>query len=117
FYVLDRTDGKLISARNFVPTSWATHIDMASGRPVETPTARYAEGVALASPGPLGAHNWQPMAFSPQTNLVYIPAQEIPFPYMQPGGSKANYRYTPGAWNIGVDALISALPDDEAQLK
>ena len=116
FYLIDRTNGKLISARNYVPTSWATGID-ASGRPIETPNARYTAGVALASPGPLGGHNWQPMAFSPQTGLVYIPAQEIPFPYMQPGGAKTNYKYRAGAWNLGVDTLISALPDDEAQLK
>ncbi|MGE5565066.1 MAG: PQQ-dependent dehydrogenase, methanol/ethanol family [Parcubacteria group bacterium] len=116
FYVIDRTNGKLISARNYVPTSWATGID-ANGRPIETPNARYTTGVSLASPGPLGGHNWQPMAFSPQTGLVYIPAQEIPFPYMQPGGKVTNYKYRSGAWNLGVDSLISALPDDEAQLK
>ena len=28
-------------------------------------------------PGPLGGHSWQPMAYSPKTGLVYIPAQEI----------------------------------------
>jgi len=116
FYVLDRITGKMISAKNYVPTSWATGVD-ANGRPIETSTARYASGVALASPGPLGGHNWQPMAFSPQTGLVYIPAQEIPFPYMQPGGAATNYKYRAGAWNLGVDSLISALPDDEAQLK
>ena len=27
-------------------------------------------------PGPLGAHNWQSMAYNPKTGLVYIPAQE-----------------------------------------
>jgi PQQ-dependent dehydrogenase (methanol/ethanol family) len=116
FYLIDRTNGKLISARNYVPTTWATGID-ANGRPIETPNARYTSGVSLASPGPLGGHNWQPMAFSPQTGLVYIPAQEIPFPYMQPGGANANYKYRAGGWNLGVDSLIAALPDDEAQLK
>ncbi|MFZ5668104.1 MAG: PQQ-dependent dehydrogenase, methanol/ethanol family [Pseudomonadota bacterium] len=116
FYVLDRTDGKLISAEKYVPINWATRVDPKTGRPVETPNARYAKGVALTAPGPLGGHNWQPMAFSPKTGLVYIPAQEIPFPYMQPGGAASNFRYRPGAWNIGVDNLIAALPDDEAQL-
>lgn len=117
FYVIDRTNGKLISAKNYVPVSWASAIDPASGRPIETPNARYESGMALAMPGPLGGHNWMPMAFSPKTGLVYIPAQEIPFPYMQPGGANANFRYQPGAWNIGVDALIGSLPDDEAALK
>jgi len=116
FYVIDRATGKFISGKNYVPTSWATGLD-ANGRPIETPTARYASAVTIASPGPLGGHNWQPMAFSPRTGLVYIPAQEIPFPYMQPGGAKTNYKYRAGAWNLGVDSLISALPDDDAQLK
>ena len=117
FYVIDRTNGKLISANNYVPISWASGVDPATGRPVETPNARYGSGPALAMPGPLGGHNWQPMAYSPKTNLVYIPAQEIPFPYMQPGGANANFRYEPGVWNIGVDSLVAAMPDDAAALK
>ena len=117
FYVLDRTSGKLISANNYVPISWATGVDPATGRPVETPNARYGKGPSLAMPGPLGGHNWMPMAFSPKTGLVYIPAQEIPFPYMQPGGANANFRYQPGVWNIGVDSLIAAMPDDAAGIK
>lgn len=116
FYVIDRTNGQFISGKNYVPMTWASGLD-ANGRPIETANARYEKAVALAAPGPLGGHNWQPMAFSPQTNLVYIPAQEIPFPYMQPGGAAKNYKYRAGAWNLGVDTLISALPDDEAQLK
>ncbi|MCF8506413.1 MAG: PQQ-dependent dehydrogenase, methanol/ethanol family [Caulobacter sp.] len=117
FYVIDRTNGKLISADNYVPVTWATGVDPATGRPVETPNARYGSGPALAMPGPLGGHNWQPMAYSPKTNLVYIPAQEIPFPYMQPGGANANFRYQPGVWNIGVDSLIAGMPDDQAGIK
>ena len=117
FYVLDRATGKLISAKNYVPQTWTTGVDMATGRPIETPNARYGKGMNLGMPGPLGGHNWQPMAFNPGTGLVYIPAQEIPFPYMQPGGANANFRYQPGVWNVGIDVLIAGLPDDEAGLK
>ena len=35
FYVLDRETGELISAENYVPTNWATHVDLETGRPVE----------------------------------------------------------------------------------
>ena len=41
FYVLDRVTGEFISAKPYVPVNWATHIDPESGRPVETPNARY----------------------------------------------------------------------------
>lgn len=76
FYVLDRTNGKLLSAKNFVPINWATHVDMQTGRPVVTPDANYLTGPKLVIPSFLGAHNWQPMSFNPKTGLVYLPAQE-----------------------------------------
>jgi quinohemoprotein ethanol dehydrogenase len=118
FYVLDRTNGKLISAEKYVAgVNWATGVDKVTGRPIEAPGARYEKTLHLSNPGPLGAHNWHPMAFSPKTGLVYIPAQEIPFPYMQPGGDKANFKYRPMGWNLGIDFLVTGLPDDEAQLK
>ena len=118
FYVLDRTNGKFISAEKYVSAvNWATGIDKTTGRPIEAPGARYEKTLHLSNPGPLGAHNWHPMAFSPTTGLVYIPAQEIPFPYMQPGGDKANFKYRAQGWNVGIDFLVAGLPDDEAQLK
>jgi len=83
FYVLDRETGELLSAEKFMPANWASHIDLETGRPVETPWARYDEtGAAVKiSPGPDGAHNWHPMSFSPDTGLVYIPAQQSPMIY------------------------------------
>jgi quinohemoprotein ethanol dehydrogenase len=86
FYVLDRTTGKFISGKNFVPMaktadtpkgnpiSWAYGLDE-NGRPLENPEARYIKSPALVTPSGLGAHNWQPMSYSPQTGLVYIPAR------------------------------------------
>ena len=79
FYVLDRATGKLISAKPFVPMNWATKVDMKTGRPVETALARYDTTPVLLSPGPGGAHNYNPMAYSPQTGLVYFPVVESYF--------------------------------------
>ena len=77
FYVLDRTNGKLISAEPFAKVNWATKIDIASGRPVENPDARFhGKKPFLMWPTPTGAHNWLPAAFSPRTNLVYIPVSD-----------------------------------------
>jgi quinohemoprotein ethanol dehydrogenase len=76
FFVIDRTNGKFISAKNFVDVNWASGYD-SNGRPVELPAAR-GEGQYESIPGPDGAHNWQPMSFNPMTGLVYIPAQHIP---------------------------------------
>jgi len=110
FYVLDRQTGELISARNFVQTTWASHVDMETGRPVETPQARYADAPSFALPSPFGAHNWHPMTYSPDTGLVYIPAQEVPFVY----GKDQDFKYAPGYWNLGVDPSLAAMPEDPA---
>jgi quinohemoprotein ethanol dehydrogenase len=76
FYVLDRTDGKLLSAEKFSQVNWATRIDMATGKPVLTGAGDYGKGVKVVTPSFYGAHNWQPMSYSPKTGLAYIPMQE-----------------------------------------
>ena len=113
FYVIDRRDGRLISAENFVPTTWATGVDMATGRPIEAPNARFRDGPFLALPSALGAHNWHPMAYSPDTGLVYLPAQEVPFAYADDPG----FAGRPGGWNPGIDMLANGVPDDPAQFR
>jgi alcohol dehydrogenase (cytochrome c)/quinohemoprotein ethanol dehydrogenase len=83
FYVLDRETGELLSAEKVMPVNWATHIDMDTGRPVETPDARYDETLAAKkiTPGAAGAHGWHPMSFNPATGLVYIPVRQSPLVY------------------------------------
>ena len=76
FFVIDRTNGKFISAKNFVDVNWATGYD-ANGRPIEVKEAR-GDAAYDSIPGPFGAHNWHPMSFNPQTGLVYLPAQGVP---------------------------------------
>ena len=99
FYVLDRATGELISAEPIVPISWAKGIDKKTGRPIENPASRYKEGMAFMKPGPLGAHNWQPMSYDPETRLVYIPAQDTIFIY----ATEKGFQFRPGTWNTGVD--------------
>jgi len=80
FYVFDAATGKLLNQpRPYVRVNWASHIDMATGRPVKLADAEWwKKGVegAVVYPYGLGAHNWMPMAFSPATGLVYIPASD-----------------------------------------
>lgn len=87
FYVLDRETGELLSAEKFGKVTWAERIDMATGRPVEVPGARYENEPVVMWPSPFGAHNWHPMSFNPQTGLVYIPYQEVPGTYSNEGKS------------------------------
>ena len=108
FYVLDRRTGEFISANNYVPVNWASHIDSESGRPVESADARYGNSARMTLPAPMGGHNWQPMAFSPQTGLVYIPAQEISWQYT----ADQNYRIRKGHFNTGTDVSVNEFPPD-----
>ena len=101
FYVVDRSNGKLISAEAYAPQNWAERIDRATGRPVERPEARYADAPHLTYPSGIGAHAWQPMSYSPLTGLVYIPAMHVPLSY----GDDANYKRNIGRWNTGVSFL------------
>jgi alcohol dehydrogenase (cytochrome c) len=72
-YVLDRTSGKLLSAKPFEKVNWATGIDMKTGRPVESEIAkkvRAGEQIELW-PTQRGAKNWPHAAFNPETGLLY----------------------------------------------
>ena len=102
FYVLDRTNGELLSAQPYVQVSWAKEVDKKTGRPVENPGVHYPEAAAFIKPGPLGGHNWQPMSYNPQTGLVYIPAQDTLFIY----SPDKKFGYKPGTWNLGIDVSI-----------
>ena len=86
FYVLNREDGKFISAKPFVKDiSWASGIDD-TGRPIFVEENRpgnpagSADGkkgeVIFASPSFLGGKNWMPMAFSQKTGNFYVPSNE-----------------------------------------
>ncbi len=72
-YVIDRTNGKLISAKPFGKVNWATHVDMATGRPVESDETKKlrAGGTIEMWPSVRGAKNWPHAAYNPNTGLLY----------------------------------------------
>ncbi|WP_246524624.1 PQQ-dependent dehydrogenase, methanol/ethanol family [Sphingobium phenoxybenzoativorans] len=97
FYVIDRTNGKLISAEPIVKVSWAKGIDRKTGRPIENPDARYPDGKTFTMwPGPVGAHTWLPMAFNPKAGLMFIPAIEMATSYNDVGITQKNWVRAPG---------------------
>jgi quinohemoprotein ethanol dehydrogenase len=118
FYVIDRKDGKLISAKPFLdlrpakdtpegePLAWAYAVDEKTGRPIENAAARYRAGTTLMHPNPDGGHNWHPMSFSPQTGLVYLPTQDMAIDYTNPSA----FERQEGRENLAVD--IGLFPDD-----
>ena len=87
FYVNDAKTGKLVNAFPFVKkVTWATGIDLKTGRPNFVPENRPGDPTASAdgkkgqstfsAPSFLGGKNQQPMAYSPDTKLFYVPANE-----------------------------------------
>jgi alcohol dehydrogenase (cytochrome c)/quinohemoprotein ethanol dehydrogenase len=100
FYVLDAKTGQFISASPFTEISWATHVDKETGRPVETPQARfYRTGQPFTSlQPPNGAHTWHPMSFSPTTGLVYIPVHMQEFIF----NDDPTFAASPLTTNLGI---------------
>lgn len=105
FYVLDRADGKLLRAKPFVTTTWATHVDMTTGRPVENPELDYSDEPKWVLPGPLGGHNWQAMSVDEKAGVVYLPAQENALIYSLNKEFKQSgiYKRNPGQTNLGLE--------------
>jgi len=76
FYVLDAATGEFLNGEPYTEVNWATGINKETGRPFIVPEARYnvTGKVYNLAPGPAGGHAWQPMSYSPETGLVYIPS-------------------------------------------
>jgi PQQ-dependent dehydrogenase (methanol/ethanol family) len=111
FYVIDRASGELISAEKYTVVNWASHVDMATGRPVETDVADHSTEQKITHPSPLGGHNWHPMAFNQDAGLVYIPAMESQMPYSTTEEYKhQRLKYYNTGQNENADNPMTAVP-------
>src|SRR5258708_10949046 len=113
FYVIDRATGNLISADPYTNAelTWFQGLNGATGRPDVNPAAYYSEKPSMVSPGPTGVHSWHPMAFSPATDLVYVPVQESGALNFT---ATKDFKMKPSDWNTGTDFRAVVLPDDPA---
>jgi len=115
FYVLDRTNGKLISASPFVnKITWAKGIDLKTGRPEYddanrpgAPSAADKGQSVFSAPSFLGGKNWMPMAYNPNTDLFYVPANEWGMDIWNEPIS-----YKKGAAYLGAGFTIKPLNED-----
>jgi alcohol dehydrogenase (cytochrome c) len=104
-YVLDRATGELLSAKPFTQVNWATHVDMKTGRPVESEVSkrlRAGEQIQLY-PSIRGGKNWMHAAFNPNTGLLYASTNEgfSNYKLIPVGPFKPGFRYQ------GVEATYS----------
>jgi quinohemoprotein ethanol dehydrogenase len=122
FYVLDRETGAFISGAPFVDgVTWASGLDPKTGRPMESQTGYAGMQPIIASPSPDGAHNWNPMAFSPATGLMYLGAK-VGTQFLH--APSAKWKYDANGLNLGLDAMydgplgakLQALPAPRGEL-
>ncbi len=119
FYVNDAETGKLLNAFPFVKkVTWATGIDLKTGRPNYDPANRPGDPTAaggdgakgksvFSAPGFLGGKNQMPMAYSPKTGLFYVPTNEWG---MEIWNEPITYKK--GAAYLGAGFTIKPLFDD-----
>jgi alcohol dehydrogenase (cytochrome c) len=110
FYVLDRTNGKLLAANPYIKLNWADRIDMATGKPVESAkTASVRKGAdEEIFPSVLGGKNWNPMSWNPATGLAYGNTFNLSWPYQL-----AKPEYKQGEWYLGINFRGVNMPKDE----
>ncbi|MGA1996467.1 MAG: PQQ-dependent dehydrogenase, methanol/ethanol family [Bryobacteraceae bacterium] len=108
FYVLDRTNGKLLLAKPFVKKlTWAREID-ANGRPVQNPNQEPTTAGNRTCPSLEGATNWFSTAFLPATGLYYVQTLE----------KCGIYTKTPMEWKAGAGYFggsFEGAPDETPQ--
>ncbi|MDB5858664.1 MAG: PQQ-dependent dehydrogenase, methanol/ethanol family [Ramlibacter sp.] len=115
FYVLDRTNGKLLSATPFArKINWSSGIDMATGRPIDTPmTAMVRKTEKMTDfievwPSAFGGKNWMPMSYDPARRIAYFNTINL--------GMKIKYvaqeRPAQPTWYLGLELAGFVSPED-----
>ena len=104
-YTVDRTNGTVLVANPYGPTNWATKVDLKTGVPQKDPkfgttAKKNTEGIC---PAAIGFKDQQPAAYSPQTGLFYVPANNICMDY-----EGVEVKYSAGQPYVG--AIVRMFP-------
>jgi len=130
-YVFDRATGEILSAEPYAYVNSSTGVDLKSGRPKMNPqkepqTGKVVREICPAAPG---AKDWQPVAYSPRTAMMYIPHQNLcedieglevsyiegtPYVganvkmYAGPGGKRGEFE----AWDLANGKKVWGIPEE-----
>jgi PQQ-dependent dehydrogenase (methanol/ethanol family) len=106
-YVQDRSTGEVLLATPFIRITATKGVDLKTGRPIENEEKKPQIGKVIrdVQPASPGAKDWQPCAFSPRTQLLYVPHQNLSMDYE---GTEVNY--IEGTPYIGVNVKMYAGP-------
>jgi quinohemoprotein ethanol dehydrogenase len=127
FYVLDRVTGEFISGKAYTRVNWSKGLNPKTGQAIPNPeVADYTNDARLVYPGMQGGHNWQPMSYSPETGLVYIPASDSGMVFIDTArrpighlnGTFDTHGILPEAYDpVGMKALYGNLPSMQTLLQ
>src|SRR3954467_7856640 len=112
-YAHDRATGRILNANPYVPTNWAFGIDIeVTGAPIINPTKQTHEGLPVTDicPAVPGGKDQQPSAFSPRTELFYVPTNQFCMDYQ---GLKAIYLAGTPFVGAGVQVKPAGFPAPE----
>ncbi len=77
FYVIDRSNGRVLSAETFTDVNWSTGFDLEKQRHIIPDSAFYWDGEENIYPSAFGAHTWHAMSYNPELGLVFIPTNHL----------------------------------------
>jgi PQQ-dependent dehydrogenase (methanol/ethanol family) len=106
-YTIDRATGEVLVAEPFVHVNWAESVNLETGLPVRNPekTAKLGVNVENVCPSAMGGSDQQPAAYSPETGLFYVPANNLCMDYEGTALS-----YTAGVPYVGAIVKMYAGP-------
>jgi len=90
YYALDRANGSFVAGKQYVDQlNWTTGLDPKTGRPLNYDPTKDVQAYRVGShgsranpqgdrlcPSHFGAKNWEPSAYNPELNLIYVPSYE-----------------------------------------
>ena len=107
YYVLDRKSGELLSAANYTYVTWATGVDLKTGRPQLAAPSDWTTGPKNVYPSWAGGHTWMPMSYSPKTGYTYIPVIDVPNVWVDMAHNGGAVKYIDGFFTVN-----GIMPDD-----
>jgi lanthanide-dependent methanol dehydrogenase len=106
-YVIERNTGTVLSADPYGPVNTSRGIDLQTGRPIinEEKQTKLGQTVRNICPTASGAKDWNPSSFSPQTQLIYIPHENMCMDWMS-----MQVNYIAGTPYVGADVHMKPGP-------
>ena len=116
-YVLDRETGQLLAANKIAKVTWASSIDIKTGRPVQDPNSWYPDGKNFELwPSFTGAHSAPPSAYDPRNGVMFIPTIEKGAVYHDRDTNKENWKRAPlNAYDFAVNFSFTDKISDPLQ--